>query len=137
MTIREYCVHTDAPSTIAASVSSTGMVRMKLLSTKTQKPVWKATLMMTRPNVESYSSPELLRKVGMCTLMKILNKGESSTCCGSRFPAVNSSSMMRLKRKLNRATMKATHDARNKVMMTAGTVILTEFQKKCGICPCV
>ena len=60
----------------------------------------------------------------------------SSDCCGSRFAAVNSPSMMRLNRKLNRASTKATQEARNRVNSTAGTVMYTELTKCLVKSPC-
>src|SRR6478609_7808800 len=52
--IRQYCVQTPAPSTMAASRISCGRVRMKLARTKTQKPSWKPIWTTTTAQYESY-----------------------------------------------------------------------------------
>ena len=51
------------------------------------------------------------------------------TCGGSRFAARKMISSVTLKRKLSRDTTNATHEAKNSVITTAGTVMSSEFQK--------
>ncbi|MEC3998293.1 hypothetical protein VSR01_34310 [Actinacidiphila sp. DG2A-62] len=59
--------------------------------------------------------------------------GVMITCCGSRLPAVNRISSATLTFTLTRVSTNATPEASASTMITAGTVISTEFQKKCGM----
>ena len=61
--------------------------------------------------------------------MNISNSGAASTCGGSRLPAVNMISSVMLNFQLTRLTANAIMEAKNRVSSTAGTVMITEFQK--------
>jgi hypothetical protein len=50
------------------------------------------------------------------------------TCAGRRFPAVKIIRATRLNRQLNRVTANATIEATNRVTMTAGTAMISEFR---------
>ena len=107
-----------------------------MLSTKAQKPIWKATL--TRISAQKLLSmvPESLMNVGSGISRNIRNTGMSNACGGSRLAARKKPSRARLNRKLNRASTNATVEARNRVSRTAGTVMISEFLKCRPNWPC-
>jgi hypothetical protein len=105
---------------------------MKLDSTKTQKPTWNATWMAIRPRYESYRVPESETNAGIGIRLHISYSGVTSTCGGSRLPAVNTTSSSSDQRIFRRAIQNATNDDRNRVMTTAGTATISELVKYLG-----
>src|SRR4051812_26226600 len=85
--MRQYCVHTLAPSTIAASRISWGRVRMKLARTKTQNPIWKPTWTEMTDQYESNIVIESDIQYGNGMRLNRTYSGVTITCWGSRFPA--------------------------------------------------
>ena len=71
--------------------------------------------------------PLSLMNSGSGTSRNMRNTGISSAWGGSMLAARKKPSRTRLNRKLNRASTKATVEARNRVRSTAGTVMISEF----------
>ena len=63
------------------------------------------------------------------TCLNISNNGAASTCGGSRLPAVNMISRVMLNFQLTRLTANAIIEAKNRVRITVGTVMITEFRR--------
>jgi hypothetical protein len=61
--------------------------------------------------------------------LAISNSGAASTWGGSRLPAVNMIRSVMLNFQLTRLTAKAIMEARKRTSSTAGTLMITEFQK--------
>lgn len=127
--MRQYWVHTPAPSTIAASRISCGRVRMKLARTKTQKPIWKPMWTTMTAQYESNIVIESDIQYGSGMRLNSTYSGVTMTCWGSRFPAVNSISSRMPPRSFSRETAKATNDAKKSVTSTPGTAMISVLTK--------
>ena len=81
--------------------------------------------------------PESLNEYGTWKCLAISNSGAASTWGGSRLPAVNMMSSVTLNFQFTRLTANAIMDARKRTSSTAGTEMITEFQKYLAKPPCV
>ena len=91
--------------------------------------------MVIIPNALSNMTPLLASQSGSGISRNMRYSGVMITCWGSRFPAVNSISRMRLNRKLNRDRPKAAIDANHSVTITAGMVMIIVLMKNFHISP--
>ena len=99
-----------------------------MLSTNVQKPLWNATWMSTRPQVDPRRFPDSEIDSGKGTRLYIWNSGWMMICCGSRLPAVNSTRKKMLNFQLYRLAANATIDEKNSVSTSAGARIRNVFQ---------
>ena len=104
-------------------------------STKTQKPVWNPTCTRMTPQYESYSVCESDMTSGNGIRLNTSYSGIAITCCGSRLPAVNSTSSGSPPRMRTRVMANATNDARNSVSRTPGTAMIIVLTKYFGSPP--
>ena len=93
-----------------------------------QNPLWNATWIKMRPQVEPLSLPELDKNSGSGMRLYAWNSGITMICCGSKLPAVKSTSSEMLNFQLYRLAAKATMDEKNSVSTSAGARIRNVFQ---------